>query len=352
MKKLLFLLGGVISLTACSDEVFNDVENESINENHPIGANSFNDNDSGYIDPATGVKAPGKEYFSPWDIWYRDEFRKQPVYLFWNGNAEGGGEPDLAYSPYELHITPYVGLAYFDGSNDGIYTDLNTSLVTNFLTGNYPNLYDNNNPLGFPQEVGALIKADPIKINPLESLRFEHDSEHLPSTGLSFMGGPQIPTTGFMFTNGQVNGLEETLLREFGKVFFYGVEVYENGNLIDSFVMHPNVETLHTGLPHWKPAEDVVAGQQMVGYDPATGGTVDLHYYENPLFGTTNPTDWRLDQYNSNDTCNSHEVVFKVPPTYNTHTVVTGSVTKTLYMGFTMHPFYLWQASSLDLRWI
>lgn len=227
-----------------------------------------------------------------------------------------------------------------------------------FTTGNYPNLYDNNDPLGFPQEVGALINADPIVIPQMQSARFENNDEHLPSTGLSYMAGSQMPTAGFTFNNGLANGnvsqLEIDLLREYGKVFFYRVEVFENGNLIDAAVMHPNVETLHTNppLPHWKSANDITTGQQMVGYDPTTGNPVGLFFYHNTDPTAPNETDWDLNRSYDLNTCNSREVVFRVLPSYNTHIVNTGSVTKTLYMGFTMHPFYFWQASSLSLRWI
>ena len=341
--------------------MYTDIE---ATEESMYSTNSFHDDNSGgYYDD--GTKIPGYEYFSPWDIWYNRGYPgQQPVYLFWNGNVDGGGEADLAYSPYELHITPLVGLAYFDENNDGEYTDLylqqhgapNNGVVADFNTGNYPNLYDLNTPLGFPQEIGALINADPIIIQPFESIRLEDNDEHLPSTGLSYMGGSQVHTVGFTFNNGQVNGLEESLLREYGKVFFYKVEVFENGNLIDTAVMHPNVETLHVaGLmqAHWKPADDVTNGQQMVGYDPATGNPVDLFFYHNTDPGAPNETLWKLPTPPPlGNICNSREVVFNVPPAYNTHTVVTGSVTKTLYMGFTMHPFTFWQASSLDLRWI
>src|SRR5690606_41490734 len=105
MKKILFLMGGVIALTACSDEVYTDVETT---EESMYSTNSFHDDNSGgYYDD--GTKIPGYEYFSPWDIWYNRGYPgQQPVYLFWNGNVDGGGEADLAYSPYELHITPLV----------------------------------------------------------------------------------------------------------------------------------------------------------------------------------------------------------------------------------------------------
>ena len=359
MKKILLLMGGVVALTACSDEVYTDVETT---EESMYSTNSFNDLDSGFVGGPGGTKAPGKEYFSPWDIWYnRSHLGQQPVYLFGNGNINGGGEEELAYSPYELHIMPYVGLAYFDENNDGHYTDLylqlqgapNNGVVADFNTGNYPNLYDLNNPLGFPQEIGALIKADPIIIQPMQSLRLEDDVEHLPSSGLTYVNGAQIPSVGFTFNNGQVNGFEESLLREYGKVFFYSVEIYENGNLIDTAVLHPDVVTLHDSTGHWVPADDTFnsGGQQMAGYDPATGNAVALFFYHNTTTAPNTFTDWVPSQSSGNH-CNSREVVFKVPQSYNTHTVVAGSVTKTLYMGFTMHPFSLWLASSLDLRWI
>lgn len=333
--------------------MYTDVETT---EEDMYSTNSFNNNDSGFVNGPGGTKAPGKEYFSPWDIWFnRGKPGQQPVYLFWNGNVDGGvgDEADLAYSPYELHITPYVGLAYFDGDNDGDYTDLylpqqgapNNGIIADFNTGNYSNLYDNNDPLGFPQEIGALINADPIIIQPMQSVRFEDNDEHLPSNGFTFSNA---------LANNNVNLLEIELLRGYGKVFFYRVEFFENGNLIDTAVLHPDVVTLHNGAGNWVSADDTFhsGGQQMAGYDLAAGNVVDLFYYDDLNNPHSYPeTYWTLSNP-QDDFCNSREVVFRVPQSYNTHTIVAGSFTKTLYMGFTMHPFSLWLASSVDLRWI
>src|SRR5690606_40253046 len=43
----------------------------------------------------------------------------------------------------------------------------------------------------------------------------------------------------FQFT-GLLTPQEEILLQEYGKVFFYEVNVYENGALIQNFVLYPN----------------------------------------------------------------------------------------------------------------
>jgi len=234
-------VGGVIALTltACTtDSVFDE---QNADEELPMGTNSFDPGDSGqYYDD--GTKTPGAPYFSPWDIWFNrgaNFVGKQPAYIFWNGNASGT-EEEHAYSPYTLEVIPYVGLAYYDGDNDGFYNDPSPggSASYNFTTGNYPTLYDNNTPNGFPQEIGALVKMQPFIINPMDGFRYEDNQDHLP------LGTNRKPYTSdnFHFSGG-VNQAEMDLLREYGKVFFYEVNIYENGNLIDHAVLYPEVET-------------------------------------------------------------------------------------------------------------
>lgn len=310
--------------------------------------NSFNPGDSGqhYDD---GTKTPGIAYFSPWDIWFNrgaDFVNKQPAYLFWNGNVDGGGEPDAAYSPYTLEVTAYVGLAYYDGDNDGFFNDPSPggSAIYNLANGNYLTLYDNNTPNGFPQEIGALVPMQPFTINPMEGFRMEDKEDHLPL-------GNAVKYTQyqkwFIFQGG-LSQDEMDLLRDYGKVFFYEVRVFENGALIDHVTLHPNIETLHSGHPDWKPAETTPAcGLQMQGFVPSLGTQFNLHYYRTNL---PNGTDWAADRDKDANKCDSREVVFFVPPSLSSHNITGGSVPKILYLSFSQNPFTFWQNSSLNLN--
>src|SRR5690606_27523329 len=126
-------------------------------------------------------KIPGLDYFSPWDIWFSrnpEYVESQPTYLFINGNPDPEAN---SFSPYDLVVTPYVGLAYFDGLQDGVFNDL--YLSTNGLPNssftflgnpNYSNLYQNNN------EVGELFPLQQIVIPAHASAWMESDNLHLP----------------------------------------------------------------------------------------------------------------------------------------------------------------------------
>lgn len=301
--------------------------------------NSFNDNNSGVIYP-DGTKFPGDAYFSPWDIWYNrgiDFVKKQPSYIFSNGNDEN-------LSPYTLQVYPYVGLAYYDGANDGTYTDFSPGgMVTFDLTnGNYPTLYTNNNPNGISQEIGALVRMQPLTINPQESFRLEDNLDHLPlGNNITY---PQYNLK-FDFPGG-LSADEENLLRDYGKVFFYEVAVFEGTTFLGNYLLHPNIVTLHNGTGAWRSAETSLgSGVQLQGTVPSLGTTVGLFYY-NTLSGS--PTVWSPATSTGN-VCNSHEVVFRLPPSFSSHQITNGSVLKTLAVGFSQHPFTFWQNSSLDL---
>ena len=329
--------------------MYTDIE---ATEESMYSTNSFNDNDSGYVNgPPGGVKEPGINYYSPWDIWYNrgpDFVDKQPAYIFWNGNVDGGGEPDIAYSPYTLEVYAWVGLAYFDGDDNGDFYDISPTKVGNppllvapmATSGNYPNLYANGH------EVGNLVQMQPFIINPMTGSRLESADDHLPVDPGNVKYGAN-----FDFPGG-VTPQEEFLLQNYGKVFFYEVNVFEAGTFIGNYILHPEIATLPGGLGnHWEPVTDPV-GTHVQGNMPALG-SFDLYYINHPIaqwtewdpnFGGGNPGS----PYNNQ--CDSHEVVFHVPMPLQSHAIIGGSVPKTIGMGFTHHPFTLWHGSSLDLR--
>ncbi|MBS7321685.1 MAG: hypothetical protein KIG55_08860, partial [Myroides sp.] len=319
--------------------------------------NSFNNNDSGFVNGPGGTKAPGKEYFSPWDIWYNrgpDFVDKQPAYIFWNGNADAGDEDD-AYSPYTLEVHAWVGLAYYDGFNDGIYNDPSSGgagASYNLGNGLYSTLYDTNTPNGFPQEVGALVQMQPFIINPMTGARLESVTDHLPIDPGTVKYGDHFDFPGGLTTQ------EEELLRDYGKVFFYEVNVFEAGTFIGQYIMHPQILSLPNYGPdtYWESVADQW-GNQIQGDMPLLG-SFDLYYINHPVVPET---DWDPNFGSGSignpaspldNECDSHEVVFYLPPGMNLHSqaITGGSVPKSLYMGFTHHPFTLWQSSSLDLR--
>src|SRR5690606_22855584 len=198
-----------------------------------------------------------------------------------------------AYSPYELEVFAYVGLAYYDDDNDGFYNDPSPGsgfASYDFTTGNYPTLYDNNAPNGFPQEIGALVQMQPFIINPMTGFLMEDTDAHLPIDDGSQNPKPYATNDGFRFPGG-LTQQEEDLLKQYGKVFFYEVNIFENGNLIDHAVLYPEVETLAAGHPDWKPAETTPGSTvQMQGIAPSLGTAFDLFYYRN--ISLPNGTEW------------------------------------------------------------
>ena len=250
MKKFVFLLGAAMALTACSEDVYNDVENE---EESMYSTNSFNDNNSGQSSlypGSNGISFPAANYVSPWDIWYREgkkvngQTNLQPAYLFTNGNADD-------FSPYDIEVFAYIGLAYFDSHDDGTYTDVKTGASYPLTTGAYPHLYPPTNP----HEVGNLVRT-PIPIvsdaypAATSGLRLEDTESHLLMPGIAMQDRyPQFSQGQTFDFAGSITPQEINLLRIYGKVFFYEVHVYDKvtGTPVLNTLMHPKIETLPTG---------------------------------------------------------------------------------------------------------
>jgi len=182
----------------------------------------------------------------------------------------------------------------------------------------------------------------PFTISPMTGFLMEDTDAHLPIASVA-NPKPYATHPGFDFPGG-LTPQEEDLLREYGKVFFYEVNIYENGNLIDNAILYPEVVTLHTQTD-WKLAETTLgSGTVQQGVVPTLGQMVDLYYYNN-LSGL--PTDWIKSQSSGNP-CNSYEVVFDIQ-NLSKHNITGGSVPKILYVGFSQNPFTLWQNSSFNL---
>ena len=343
-------------MTSCSeDALLQTDEQESM-----YSTNSFNDNGSGGTTPG-GSSILAINYYSPWDIWYNRgnaNFELQPSYTFNNGNVDDN------FSPYRLEVYAWVGLAYFDGTNDGVFNDISQPglpPVANMI-GNpmqYPNLFTMTAG-GQPQEVGNLVKTTTsLDFDPLQSARIEDREHHLPmpyTSGFSLgtLANPRYTTPpytfgicpdGFNFT-GTLQPEEELLLRDYGKVFFYEVDVFEaaTGAFVDTYILHPEIQTLYdSSTPEWRPVTDISGTTQLQGNLPF--GSFNLFYYTD---GSLTKTAYNVGSGGVGNHCNSFEVIFDAPKMHQY--TITGSVPKTLTMGFSLAYLTFWKRSALSLR--
>jgi len=322
---------------------------------------TFNPNDSGqsgWHDP-TGIGRPGSNYFSPWDIWYRNHpnpipgsglSNLQPWYLITNGSEDDA-------TPYDIRVYSYVGLAYFDGTNDGVFNDPSNPTVSipmaQNLGGNFPNLFGGNLATG-GQEAGRLVRVTnsfdlPAYPDLNSSMRIESTQYHMADGDPNFARYENIlPGWQERFFFGNLTGQERDLLYEYGKVFFYEVEVYhKNTNvLVLSTLMHPLIETLPNGDPSkldsgWKPVEDL-ANNHLYG-DMPNGVSVPLYFYNN-----NGITDWNIARdHEWGNQCDSREVVFEVPADMPYEVDIDGTYKLTL--GFFASGQTGWYNSALHL---
>jgi len=340
---------GLFTLVACSEDVYQeDVYQETDKMNEEAGSqnqvSSFNDASPGGT-TGSGISIQPSNYFSPWDIYFNrgtQHYEMQPSYIFNNGNNEGN------YSPYTLRVYAWGGLAYFDGDNDGVFKDISqtgsptiASMAAN--PTQYPNLYKIS--AGQHQEVGNLVRTStPLTFNPLEQARIEDRADHLPMPGATL---PRYATTwpawanGFNFA-GATTSQERTLLKQYGKIFFYEVDVFEGGVFIGKYYLHPEINTLPGG-GRWQNVEDVLNNQQQWSGPP---GTFKLYYLDN---NTGNPTVYNPIAGTPGLTSNSHEVVLDAKNMHRAN-ITTGSVPKTLIMDFAQHHQTFWYHSALSLR--
>lgn len=331
---------GVVTLTACSEDVYQDADEQNSEMNAPP---TFNDNGSGgFI--GGGLSNLAINYHSPWDIWWNrgpEYYDMQPSYVISNGIDEESS------SPYTIRVHAWIGLAYFDGDNDGTFTDHFTGNTFPLSGGNYPNLYVPN------QEVGNLVKTtNPLIFQPQQGARIEDLQDHLPTP---IGTDPRYASTpppynwaawafGFDCT-AILQPQEELLLRDYGKVFFYEVDVFEGTAFVGTYILHPEIKTLSGGLVNkWHPVENTPGGGiQLQGNLPF--GSFNLHYYTD---GSFNPTTYNNIGSGSGN-CNSFELVFEAPSIKHQH-IITGSVPKTLTMDIWQDVPTFWQRSALHLR--
>jgi len=218
MKKLLILIGGVLALAACSDDA-----NEIDGIKAPDNAENSGSNYTIYTDTGSGA------YKSPWDF-----NNTEPVgYFFESGLAENHG--------VYVRITPYIGLAYYDGADDGIYNTPNGSF--NLTTGMYPNLY-----AAGGSEYGNYVQANPIVLANDSPSWFTHElaifskEDHCPLINVNIGINFNLQVVDFNIINNDLvqpvahlgyaitpappagTNAEEILLAQYGKVFYYKIE--------------------------------------------------------------------------------------------------------------------------------
>lgn len=305
MKKSIIALMGLFTLMACSDDAVQEAEDQGI----PMTTNSFNPQFPGYYVPGAGFPPnyAGLDYFSPWDIWFRGSPSVTPTYTY--TNMEGDGS-----SPFVVEITPYLGLAYYDDTNDGLYRDpaQGNALIADLTSGSYPNLYKNGN------EIGNLIRADRVRLDgtSLQNTEVSIGStiDHCPV----FQGNVNTgynPLNRFININNVATSQERSLLSQYGKVHFYEVFIYDRNTgapIIPPTILQAQVTTLGDPSASW----------QSTGVTTSfLGQTHNLMYYKDLVKGPG--TVYNHNIANGQGVCDSREVVFEnkendvFPFTYN-----------------------------------
>nr|WP_298004093.1 hypothetical protein [uncultured Flavobacterium sp.] len=181
------------------------------------------------------------EYVSPWDI---ADINNIDVGYHFDSNSVNFSWYDWVNSVYVqglyVRLTPYLGLAYYDGANDGDY------FFHNLNNGNYPNLFANGEEYGNYVQGNPIVLASQsltgvggwythelfivgeyhcptINVVPhlnmnIYGLRFDviNNSTVQPAsvlTGAAVVPAPPVATID-----------EEHLLTDYGKVFYYKIE--------------------------------------------------------------------------------------------------------------------------------
>lgn len=293
MKKSIMALIGLFAFAACSDDAFHEVEQQEA----AVGISSFNPQDPGYYDPGAGFPPnhAGRNYASPWDVWYRGTGTVVPTYTYSNLEA-------AHYSPFVIEITPYLGLAYYDDSNDGLYHDpaQGNALIADLTNGNFPNLYKNGN------EIGNLIRGQRIKLDGTSI------QENEVSIGSTFDHCPVIqgnintgynPLKRYLNITGPATMQETDLLSQYGKVYFYDVLVYERANPANILVPNRRIQV------QCETFGDPTAAWQTTGVSVNPFGiTHDLVYYKDLING---PGTVYSHNQMTGTVCDSREVMFQ-----------------------------------------
>ncbi len=187
--------------------------------------------------PFSNVPGLSGNYLSPWDKDFNTDPSSSPTnptpvfYKFENWTGDWGSPHLLT-----LRVTPYVGLAYFDGKDDGDYYNYN-------ITG-LPNLFANGS------EIGNFIPASPFDIDGTGipaggtvQLDVKSSADHCPVIQNTF--SIHNPNSIYFDISGIVgtNTVEEKLLKDYGKVYFYYLQAINpvtNVVVWDEYMMPSN----------------------------------------------------------------------------------------------------------------
>src|SRR5690554_1114810 len=140
MKKV-FFFAVFFALAACSEDVYQDIDKH----NEILEQSSTAQDNSGGNQPFTSAGS----YESPWD------FNTTVPVSYYHHTL-------LANFGIWVRVTPYIGLAYYDGADNGTYNTPGGGSF-NLAGGGYPNLYNGG------QEYGNYIQANPIVLHGIYS---------------------------------------------------------------------------------------------------------------------------------------------------------------------------------------
>ncbi|RRA96087.1 hypothetical protein [Paenimyroides viscosum] len=259
-------------------------------EQQDDGSQTANSSTDGSGGTTTFSDTGADGYQSFWDI----AERREMFYHYKNHTGDNG-------NPAMLHfkITPYVGLAYYDGTPDGKYDDQGNT-IEDFNTvspGMYPNIYD---PTG--NEIGNFVPARPFTLTGAGiptywgTVRLEvFSADHCHVIATNAQTNLYNPNGVFFDISTPLTPLyqpstpqEEDLLSKYGKVFFYYWEALDQTTLAvvrSGYIMaecDTNVAAYWTNTPY-------------TANLPA-GGVANLYYntgnpsYEIVLEGGTYPS--------------------------------------------------------------
>lgn len=224
------------------------------------------------------------------------------------------------------------------------------SLVADFWSGNYPNLFAGN------QEIGNLIKAKPIIIGagmgPENELPIS-STDHLPVIQAN-VSPITNPNQLFFDISATATPQEIQLLADYGKVFYYEVVVTDGAGGNFKCIVEAANPTLE-GVPmepYWVQANDLL-GNNLQANVPGSASPKDIHYYYTNIGGTqwtSPPGGAPAGPPSSNPAglydCDSREVVIR--NTYKNKYPTGLTPTSTVHLGI-YQGSWLWQTSGLSL---
>lgn len=193
MKKLMFLFLTTVAVTACSEDIHQEIDEQTIGENGTLNGNPTDGsgNTTYTFDPATAYQSP-----------YDNNICCTPVaYSFENLTTD-----------LDLEFVPYVGLARYDGAYDTKHFAwaINSTL--------YPNLLLQNE-----DEYFRLIECNPFFIGAGNADNFAYSVQLPIGTGNKFsITPPSTPS-------------ESSLLLEYGKIYAIDAVIKDpSGNVVAS----------------------------------------------------------------------------------------------------------------------